>query len=72
MCSLKFVSQNLCDDSSAHSKPISSTHTGHYSGIEMSGDMTSAITERISGLVIPGSNNKYLNDTLQGEKGIPQ
>ena len=74
MCPLKFVSQNLCDDSSAHSKPISTTHSGHHtdSGIEISGGMTSAITERTSVSVIPGSNNKHLNDVLQEENGIPQ
>ena len=75
MCPLKsFISQNICDNSSTHTKPISSTHTGHHSdsGISMSGGMTSTITERTSVLVISGSYNEHLNDALQEEKGIPQ
>ena len=75
MCPLKvFISQNLCDDSSTHTKQISSTHIGHHtdSGIYMSGGMTSAITERTSVSVIPESNNQHLNDAIQEEYGIPQ
>ena len=69
-----FISQNICDNSSTHTKQTSSTHTGHStdSGISMSGSMTSAITERRSVSLIPGSNNEHLNDAIQGEKGIPQ
>ena len=51
-----------------------STHSGHHidSGISMSGGMTSAITERTSVSVIPGSNNELLNGVLQGEISISQ
>ena len=75
MCPLKsFISQNICDDSSTHTKAISSTHTGHHtdSGISMSGGMTSGMTERTSVSITPGSNNEHLNDALLGGKGIPQ
>ena len=71
---IKVCSQNLCDHSSPHTKPIVSTHIGHHtdSGISMSGGISAAITERTSLSIIPGSNNEHLNDVLQGEKGIPQ
>ena len=36
----------------------------------MSCGLTSAITEKTSSSVIPGSNNEHLNDAIQGEKGI--
>ena len=69
-----FISQNICDGSSTHTKAIPSTHIVHHSDsvISMSGGMTSAITERTSASAIPGSNNEHLNDAIQGEKGIPQ
>ena len=69
-----FILQNLEDDYSTHTKPISSTHTGHYtdSGISMSGGMTSAITGKTSVSIISESNNENLNDAIQGEKGMPQ
>ena len=69
-----FISQNICDNSSTHTKAISSTHTGHHtdSGISMSGGMTSTSTERRSVSAIPGSNNEHLNDAILGRKGIPQ
>ena len=69
-----FISQNSCDNSSTHTKPISSTHICHHtdSGISMPGGMTSTSTERTSVSLIPGSNNEHLNDAIQGGKGIPQ
>ena len=38
----------------------------------MSCGLTSAITEKTSSSVIPGSNNEHLNGVLQGKNGIPQ
>ena len=69
-----FISQNIDGGSSTHTKPITSTHTGHHSdsGISISGGMTSAITERTSVSAIPGSYNEHLNDATQEEEGIPQ
>ena len=70
-----FISQNICDNSSTHTKQTSSTHTGHNtdSGISMSCGMTSGISKKGTSVSItPGSNNEHLNDTIQGEKGIPQ
>ena len=68
-----FISQDICDDSSTHTKPITSIHTGHHtdSGISISGGMTSGMTERTSVSIIPESNNEHLNDAIQGGKGIP-
>ena len=66
------MSQSLCDDSSTHTKPISSTHVGHHtdSGISTSGGMTSTVSKKETSVsVIPESNNEHLNDAIQEEKG---
>ena len=76
MCPLKaFISQNPCDDSSTHTKPISSTPIDHHtdSGISMSGGMTNTVSKKGTSVsLIPGSNNEHFNDAIQEEKGILQ